>query len=59
MTCRMPEMYRDLSTVRHLRTAKRINGLIRVVSELSVYRSSDDFFLDRPVDKHIVFNESA
>ena len=56
---RMPEMHGDLSTVRRLNSAKRMNSLIGVVSKIPVDGSSDDFLLHRRVDQHIVFDETA
>jgi hypothetical protein len=55
----MPEMYGDLVAIRHLKSAKRMNRLIRIVSTMRAYGSSDDFFLHRRVDKYIVFNEGV
>jgi hypothetical protein len=55
----MPEMHGDLSTVRRLHSAKRMNSLIGVVSKVSVDGSSDDLFLQRRIDQHIVFDERA
>jgi hypothetical protein len=56
---RMPEMCRDLFTIRHLKSAERMNGLLGVVSKIPVYGSSDDFLLHRRIGQHIVFDKTA
>ena len=56
---RMPEMYSDLSTVRRLNSAKRMNSLIGVIAKIPVDGSSDDVLLHRRVDQHIVFDKTA
>jgi hypothetical protein len=47
----VPEIHADFAIIGHLHGAKRMNGLSGVVAKSSGYGSSDDFFLDRGVNK--------
>ena len=55
----MPEMHGDLLTVRHLNSAKIMNGLSGVVAKIPVHGSSDDVLLHGRVDQHVVFDKTA